>query len=42
MQDKPVADISSKLQVSNVRIHGLIGQLEAKYDEFTKENSHYL
>ena len=42
MQDKAIVDISSELQVSNVRIYGLIGQLEAKYEEFTKENSQYL
>ena len=42
MQDKAVVDISAELQVSNVRIYGLIGQLEAKYEEFTKENSQYL
>ena len=42
MQDKAVVDISAELQASNVRIYGLIGQLEAKYEEFTKENSQYL
>ena len=42
MQDKAVVDISAELQVSNVRIYGLIDQLEAKYGEFTKENSQYL
>lgn len=42
MQDKLVVDISSELQVSNVRIYGIIGQLEAKYEKFTKGNSQYL
>lgn len=42
MQDKAVVDISAELQVSNVRIYGLIGQLEAKYEKFIEENSQYL
>ena len=41
MKDKRVVDISAELQVSNVQIYGLIGQLEAKYEEFTKENSQH-
>lgn len=39
MLDKRVVDIAAELRVSDVRIYGLIGQLEAKYEEFTKENS---
>lgn len=42
MQDKAVVDISAESQVSNVRIYGLISQLGAKYEEFTKEYSQYL
>lgn len=34
MQDKAVVDISAELQVSNVRIYGLIGQLEEKWKLF--------
>ena len=42
MQDKRVVDIAAELMVSEQRIYVLIGQLESKYDEFTKENSQYL
>ena len=37
MQDKAVVDISAELQVSNVRIYGLIGQLKLSMRNLLKK-----